>query len=297
MRIVLAGATGFIGSALVPALTGAGHEAVVLTRSRTGNVEGASTAVWDGRSVDEMLLDGVDAVVNLSGATLAGRRWTARRKRELRSSRVGSTSAIVDAIGRLRPERRPRVLVNASGIDFAGDTGDEIVDESVPPGETFLARLCVEWEAAALAAERLGVRVVLMRTSVVLSRDALALRLMALPFRLLVGGRLGSGRQWFPWIHLADIVRLYVSAIEDDGLKGPLDAVAPEAVRQSDVAREIGRVLHRPSVVPTPAWLVKLGLGEQSSLLLGGQHAVSQKLDADAFLYPRLADALVEALR
>lgn len=296
MRIVLAGATGFIGRALVPALVDAGHEVVVLTRSATKAVDAAAMVVWDGRSVDEAALAGADAVVNLSGATIAGTRWTARRKRRIVSSRVESTSALVDAIARLRPEQRPRVLVNASGIDYAGDSGDEIVDESVRPGRTFLASVCVEWEAAALAAEALGLRVVLMRTPVVLARDALALRLMALPFRLLVGGRLGSGRQWFAWIHLADTVRLYTSAIEDDALQGPVHMVAPEAVRQADVAREIGRVLHRPSILPAPGWLLKLGLGEQSSLLLGGQHAVSRKLAADAFLYPRLADALAEAL-
>ena len=297
MRIVLAGATGFIGSALVPALVGAGHEVVVLTRSAKKAVGAAAMVVWDGRSVDAGALAGADAVVNLSGATIAGTRWTARRKRGIVSSRVESTAAIVDAIAQLRPEQRPRVLVNASGIDYAGDAGDEIVDESVRPGETFLASVCVEWEAAALAAEALGLRVVLMRTPVVFARDALALKLMALPFRLLVGGRLGSGRQWFPWIHLADAVRLYISAIEDDALQGPVHMVAPEAVRQADVAREIGRALHRPSILPAPGWALKLGLGEQSDLLLGGQHAVSRKLAAGAFLYPRLADALAEALR
>lgn len=297
MRIVLAGATGLIGRALVAALARAGHDVVVLTRSPTGTVEGAARVVWDGHSIDADVLDGAHAVVNLSGATIAGRRWTTRRKRQILASRVESTSAIVDGIAGLPPERRPRVLVNASGIDYAGDSGDEIVDENARPGQTFLASVCVEWEAAALAAEAFGLRVVVMRTALVLARDAHAVRLMALPFRLFLGGRLGTGRQWFPWIHLADVVRLYVRALDDDALQGPVDAVAPEPVRQRDLARELGRVLHRPSLVPTPAWLVKLALGEQSSLVLGGQRAVSKKLDPEAFLYRRLADALTEALR
>ena len=156
MRIVLAGATGFIGHALVPPLAAAGHEVTVLTRSRTSTVTGATTALWDGRNVDETVLDGAHAVVNLSGATIAGRRWTARRKRQILASRVESTSALVDGIARLRSESRPRVFVTASGIDYAGDSGDEIVDESSRPGHTFLASVCVEWEAAALAAEALA---------------------------------------------------------------------------------------------------------------------------------------------
>jgi uncharacterized protein (TIGR01777 family) len=186
--------------------------------------------------------------------------------------------------------------VSASGIGYLGDRGDEQLDEDAAPGDTFLSHVAVAWEGAALAAEELGLRVVLMRTALAVDRRAPAFRMLVLPFRLFAGGRLGSGRQWLPWIHLRDLVRLYVCAIEDEALQGPVHAVAPETVRQKDVARALAATLHRPHLVPAPAWSLRLALGEQAQLILDSQRAVSRKLRADAFLYPRLHDALVEAL-
>ena len=296
MKVVLAGATGLIGRALLPVLLADGHDVTVLTRGAVSDVGGAPTVRWDGRRVDESHFRDADALVNLSGATIGGRRWTAARKREILQSRVDSTAALVDAVARLSPDTRPRVLVNASGIGYAGDSHDEVVSEDARPGADFLASVCREWEAAALSAEALGLRVALMRTGVVLGRGAPTLRLLTLPFRLFVGGRVGSGQQWFPWIHLDDVVRIYASTIADPALAGPINLVAPEVVRQAKLARELGRALHRPALLPTPAWALRLALGEQSELVLGGQRAVSHKLDPSAFLYPQLAEALAETL-
>jgi uncharacterized protein (TIGR01777 family) len=297
MRVVIAGGTGLIGRALAPELAARGYETTVLTRSPSRAVEGATTASWDGVNPDERLLAGADAVLNLSGESLGGPRWTAGRKRRILSSRVDSTDGLVAAIGRLPSGERPRVYVSASGIGYLGDRGDEELDEEAAPGDTFLAQVVVAWESAALAAEKLGLRVVLMRSALAIDRHAPAFRMLVLPFRLFAGGRLGSGRQWLPWIHLGDLVRLYVCAIEDDALRGAVHAVAPEAVRQKDVARAVGAALHRPAAVPAPAWALRLALGDQAQLILDSQHAVSRKLRADAFVYPRLADALEEALR
>ncbi len=296
MKIVLAGGTGLIGRALVPALIDEGHDVAVLTRGTASDVEGADALHWDGQRADEADLLGVDAIVNLAGATIGGRRWTDSRKRQILRSRVDSTAALIDGVGRLSPDARPRVLVNASGIGYAGDAGDEVVTENAKPGTDFLASVCREWETAALAAEAYGLRVALMRTGVVLASEALTLKLLALPFRLFAGGRVGSGKQWFPWIHLDDVVRVYAQAISDPSLAGPINLVGPQAIRQDELAKELGHVLHRPSLLPTPSWALRLALGEQSEIVLGGQHAVSEKLDPAAFLYPRLGDALVEAL-
>jgi uncharacterized protein len=296
MRVVVAGGTGLIGRALAPELAARGYDITVLTRSPAKRVEAAAPVRWDGLNVDERELAGAHAVVNLSGESLGGRRWTAGRKRRILSSRVDSTAGLVAAIARLGADERPRVYVSASGIGYLGDRGDEELDEDAAPGDTFLSQVSVAWETAALAAEQLGLRVVLMRTALAIDRQAPAFRTLVLPFRLFAGGRLGSGRQWLPWIHLHDLVRLYVCAIDDDALQGPVHAVAPEAARQKDVARAVGATLHRPAVLPTPAWALRLALGDQAQLILDSQHAISRKLRAEAFLFPRLSDALTDAL-
>ena len=292
-RIVVAGGTGFVGRPLVESLRRGGSEVVVLTRRprSPGDVE------WDGASLDgwARAVDGAGAVINLAGESVGGGRWTARRKERILRSRVDSTSVLVDAIAAAR--RPPRVLVTASGIDYPGDSGDEVVREDAAAGRSFLARVCVAWEAAAARVADHGVRWVALRTPLVVGRGATALRLLALPFRLFVGGRLGSGDQWFPWLHLDDMVALYERAIADESLSGPVHAVAPDLRRQRDVARELGRVLGRPAAVPAPAPLLRLALGEQADLLLHGQRAESAKLDGYAFRYPELGAALTEALR
>lgn len=300
-KVIVAGGSGLIGTALVRALVADGAEVVVLSRRPEPAVSaGARTVRWDARRVEASWateLVGASGVVNLAGATIGGRRWTRRRKETILRSRVDSTVALVEAIGRLEPGARPPVLVNASGIDYAGVAGDEPITEDATAGNSFLAHVCVDWEAAAMDANQYGVRVVCMRTSLVIARDAIALRLLALPFRLFLGGPLGSGKQWLPWVHIEDVARLYRHALDDEHLSGPVNLVTPDLRRQREVAQELGRALRRPACAPTPAPLLRALFGEQADLLLHGQRARSIKLGGFAFRYPELPAALREAVR
>src|SRR5882757_878491 len=288
-KVIVAGGSGLIGKALVRALVAEGSEVVVLTRQQKPRAaEHVRSVCWDGRHVEASWaneLAEAAGVVNLAGASIGGQRWTRRRKETILRSRIDATGALVEAIGRLAPEVRPPVLVNASGIDYAGDAGDEPITENAASGTSFLARVCVDWEAAAARAERHDVRVVCMRTSLVIARDAIALKLLALPFRLFVGGPLGTGSQWFPWVHIEDAVRLYRDALDDDRLAGPLNLAAPALLRQKEVAEELGRALRRPARIRTPAPLLRALLGEQADLLLHGQRASSIMFDDAAFRY------------
>jgi hypothetical protein len=249
---------------------------------------GPANVSWDDAAGH---VDGADAVINLAGVSIGGPRWTSKRKQAILSSRLETTSALVQAID--KAERKPAVLVSASGIGYYGAGGDEVLDESSPPGSSFLPRVCVAWEAAAAAAP---VRHVAVRTALVVGPGAQAIRLMAIPFRLFAGGPVGGGDQWFPWVALEDLVRIYRLAIEDAGLSGPVNAVAPEQLRQRDAAKAIGEVLHRPSVVPVPAAAVRLALGEQADLILDGQRAVTRKLGDFEFHHRILREALEIAL-
>ncbi|HEY4348261.1 MAG TPA: TIGR01777 family oxidoreductase [Gaiellaceae bacterium] len=288
MKVVVGGGSGFVGRALVLSLLEDGHDVAVASRRPSRHNGPGRTIGWEavGREVD-----GADAVVNLAGVSIGGPRWTRGRKQVILASRVDTTRAIVRAIEAAK--ERPGVFVTASGIGYFGDSGDDIVDEGSPQGDSFLARVCGEWEAAGAAAP---IRHVAVRSSLVLGPGAPALRLMALPFRLFAGGPIGDGRQWFPWVHLDDIVRVYRRAIDDESLEGAVNAVAPEQLRQRDAARAFGSVLHRPSILPAPAFAVRLGLGEQADLLLEGQRAVTRKLDGLEFRYRGLRAALEDAL-
>ncbi len=294
-----------VGRALVTSLIESGADVVVLSRhpdqAATRLPSGAHVTGWTGDQVDDAWareLEGADAVVNLAGASIGGRPWTPGRKREILQSRVTATEAIVEAIARLAPDARPLALVNASGIDVYGDRGDEPVPEETLPGDSFLAEVCAKWEAAACRAERLGTRVVVVRTAFVVAADAPALRLLALPFRLFLGGPLGGGRQWFSWIHIGDLVAMYRLAIDNAQVRGPLNAAAPGPRRQSEVAREIGQVLRRPSWLPAPKWLLRLLLRGQADLLIHGRRAEPLKaLEAGfEFRHTDLSEALADAL-
>ena len=299
MKVLIAGGSGLIGRHLTTSLVKDGHEVVVL--SRGGKAQKAAAGVrftsWDARTAEGgwvSELAGTQAIVNLAGAGIGSRRWTRRRMEELISSRLSATAALVQALERTPADRRPSVLVNASGIDYYGDRGDEIIAEDGAAGDSFLARLSQQWESAAQKAEPLGVRVVRIRTAMVFARDALAFRLLTLPFRFFGGGPLGNGRQWFTWIHLDDIVGLYRLALEDSRANGPINAVAPDVRRESEVAKEIGRVLHRPAFVAVPAFVLRLALGTESQLLLDGRHATPAK--AQALGYRFKFGGLYEAL-
>jgi uncharacterized protein (TIGR01777 family) len=307
MKILIAGGSGYIGRRLSASLVKDGHDVVVLSRKATAqNSPGdVRTVTWDARGasgdwVREMT--GTQGVVNLAGASVGGGRWTRGWMAQLLSSRLDATSAIVQAIEQTPADRRPSVLLNASGIDYYGDRGDrgaETITEDGPPGDSFLARMSQQWETAALKGEALGLRVVRMRTSMVFGRGAPAFNLLTLPVRLFAGGPFGSGRQWFTWIHVDDIVGLYRFGLENNRLSGAVNAVATDVRRQVEVAKEIGRILHRPTWFPAPAPLLRLALGAQAELLLDGRKAVPEKAKAAGyrFEFGGLPQALEEALR
>jgi uncharacterized protein len=298
VKVVVAGGSGLIGRALAAALIGAGHEVVVLTRDPTrARVPPGSTAVpWNPPALGPWVDDLRDsaAVINLSGESVGHWPWTAARRRTLRDSRLVPTRTLVAAIESLPEARRPGVLLNASGTDVYEGRDATPADESVPPSDTFLAQLCVAWEAEARRAEALGLRVVLMRMSLVVAREATSLRLLLLPFRLFVGGRVGTGRQWMSWIAIDDVVGLALAALEGSDLRGPVNFAAPDSRPQAEFARVLGRALHRPTWFPTPAWAVRLILGQQATLALGSRRVWPAKaLDAGyTFTVPRLEDAL-----
>jgi len=312
MKILIAGGSGYIGRRLSTSLVRDGHEVVSLTRGEprafppplAGEVQGGGLRYvnWDARTLngDWMKeLAGAQGIVNLAGATIGSWPWTRRRMAEMLSSRLSATAALVQALERTPAERRPSVLASASGIDYYGDRGDEVITEDSQPGDSFLARLSLQWEAAAQKAEPIGLRVVRMRTSMVFGRDAPAFNLLTLPHRFFVGGPLGSGRQWFTWIHIDDIVGLYRFGLENARLSGAVNGVATDIRRQVELAKEIGRILHRPTWFPAPAPLLRLALGAMSELLLDGRKAVSEKAKAAGyqFKFGGLLQALEEALR
>lgn len=299
MRIVLAGGSGFIGRGLTGRFLREGHEVVLLARlPRQGLQAGVRAVRWDGMSRGEWwsAIDGAGAVVNLSGEPLAGGRWTARRKQALRDSRVLSTRAIVDAIGAARV--RPRVLVNSSAVGYYGDVPEADAAESHPPGRGFLPELAVEWEREAARSEEFGVRAVMLRCGIVLDAGGGALPPMALAFKLFVGGRVGSGRQWMPWVHREDVASVVMAALSRPAIAGPVNVAAPGIVRMAEFCRELARALGRPSWLPAPPLLLRLMLGEMSIILLTGQRAVPEKLSALGFTfdYPDLRMALKSIL-
>jgi uncharacterized protein len=307
MRIVIAGGSGFLGRRLAAAWLAAGDEVTILTRNparaagqRTTGT-GISLSRWNPPRVDDEIvasLSGADAVVNLAGVAIGGTPWTPGHKRAILQSRLNATRAIVEAIGRLSAADRPRVLVNASGIDVFGDRPAGDLTENSEPGDSFLAGVVLAWEAAARAAEPLGVRVVLARTALIVAPDALAWRLILLPFRLFVGGSLGSGRQRFTWIHVDDAVGLYDLALRADSIVGPINMVAPEVPTQRDLARAIGRAMHRPAIFPVPAILLRLVLWGQADIVLHGRVAVPAKALAAGyrFRHPTVESALRDVL-
>jgi uncharacterized protein (TIGR01777 family) len=304
MKVLISGGSGFIGHHLVASLVKDGHEVVVLSRRpETKNPQsGVRYVTWDARSANGdwvKELSGAQGVVNLAGASIGTWPWTRRRMADLLSSRLSATATLVQALERTPADQRPPVLVSASGIDYYGDRGDEVITEESHAGDSFLARLSEQWESAAQKAEPLGVRVVRIRTAMVFGREAYAFRLLTLPFRFFVGGPLGSGRQWFTWVHIDDMVGLYRLALEDPRVSGPVNAVAPDVRRERDVAQEIGRVLHRPALIPVPAFALRLVLGKEAQLLVDGRHAEPGKAGAYGyqFRFGGLHEALEDTLR
>jgi uncharacterized protein (TIGR01777 family) len=289
-----------VGSALVKAMSGEGHEVSGLVRPESAAMpETAPSVPWDppGGTLGSGA-DGADAVVHLAGASIAGGRWTAARKRVLRDSRVAATRHLVSTLGKL--SRPPRIFIAASAIGYYGDRGDEELTESSSRGDGFLAAVAGNWEAESSRAAAFGARVAILRFGVILARNGGALPQMALPFRLGVGGRIGSGRQWTSWITLEDVVGAIRFAIAKEQVSGPVNVVSPQPVRNAEFATQLAQVLNRPALFPTPGFVLRLALGELAdSLLLSSQRVLPSRLTQMGFpfLQTELKPALAAVLR
>ena len=282
MRVAITGASGFIGKRLSAAL-----------RARGDEVTGIS--LREGPPSPDALA-GSDAVVHLAGEPVA-QRWTKDARERIRSSRVEGTRGLVEAIGAADP--RPRALVSASAVGYYGSRGDERLDEGSAPGTGFLAEACVAWEREAAAAAEHGIRVVMVRTGVVLDKAGGALEKMLPPFKLGIGGPVAGGRQYLPWIHIDDLVGIYVAAVDDEAWTGPVNAAAPEPVTNAALSKALGRALHRPAFAPVPAFAIRALYGDMAEIVTEGQRAIPKRaLELGySFAHPDLDEALTDALR
>ncbi len=289
MKVAISGGTGFVGTHLVPALLARGDEVTLLVRPRT-NLSRVDAHVKRG-GIDEATLRGVDAIVNLAGAGVMDERWTPARIEVLRNSRIETTRALA------RAAKEARVFVSASAVGYYGmRTGDDEVDESTPPGDDVLARLCVDWENEA---RKSTARVAMARIGIVLGKEGGALARIVPMFRRFAGGPLGTGKQWWPWIHVDDVVRSILFAIDRDDFSGAFNATAPTPVTMNDLAKTLGEVLHRPSFMRAPEFALRLALGDSADVLLTGQRALPKKLLAAGFAFEHtsLKDALAVSVR
>lgn len=287
MKCLVSGGTGFIGRRVVALLKGAGNDVSVWSR------RGGAPFGWDPLvgEPDPASLEGVDAVLHLAGENVA-QRWSAPVKQKIRDSRVLGTRRLVDSISRL--SRKPRVLVSASAIGFYGSRGDEVLTETSPAGSGFLAGVCQEWEAEADRAVDFGLRVVKLRIGFVLGRDGGALGQMLPVFRLGLGGRLGSGRQWMPWVHVDDVAQLFFHAAVTETVSGVWNATAPEPVRNSGFTTELGHALHRPVIFPVPEFALRLGFGEFGLHMVDSARVMPRAAETAGFnfRFPRIGQAL-----
>lgn len=301
MRVLVTGGTGFIGRALVPVLQREGHKVVAFARSpeRARSRLGADVEIVGasgGPDTLEAAVEGSNAVINLAGEPILGGRWTPARKKALWDSRSTFTQRLVDAVRASR--ERPQVLISGSAVGYYGDRGDEPLTERSTAGADFLAKLCQTWEAAALKAEIPGTRVVRLRTGVVLGRDGGALGQMLPPFQLGLGGPVGPGTQFMPWVHLHDLVAIIAAAVTDKRFDGAINGVGPEPVRSADFARTLGRMLKRPAVLPLPAFALRALFGEAAVVLLASQRVEAARLRelGFTFAFPALEPALADVV-
>ena len=294
VQIAISGSHGFIGSEVMKSLQGAGHQVTPIVRAKSAVENGIA---WNAETgyVDAARLEGIDALVHLAGESIQGR-WTPKKKARIRESRTKGTRVLCETLAQL--EKPPRVLACASAIGYYGDRGDELLREESEPGGGFLPDVAQEWEAATEPAVQKGIRVVNLRTGVVLGSGGGALAQMLPPFKMGVGGRVGSGRQYMSWVALDDVVGAVEHALATESLQGPVNVVAPNPVRNIEFTKTLGRVLSRPTIFPLPAFVVKLVFGEMGeNLLLGSQRVEPARLMASgyAFRYPELAAALQRA--
>ncbi len=298
MRVIVTGGTGLIGRPLSAALAASGDEVIVLSRNPSrvkGLAQGVQVEQWDGKTAQGWgkLADGAGAIINLAGEGIADGRWTTSRKQRIRDSRVEAGQAVMQAIA--AATIKPKVLIQASAVGIYGPRKDEIVTEDSPIGKDFLAQVCFDWEASTASAQsKFGVRRAVARTGIVLSLDGGAFPQMALPFKLFAGGPVGSGKQYLPWIHMADEVRAIQFLIQNEKAEGAFNLSAPNPLTSKEFGKVLGQVLGRPSIVPAPAFALKTLFGEMSALLLSGQRQVPARLQALGFefTYPQLEAAL-----
>jgi uncharacterized protein (TIGR01777 family) len=290
-KVLILGVTGAIGRGLPKLFRAQGMEVAGVSRNPNAQLEGV--AHW--QTPDNLNLSGFDVVVNLAGETIS-KRWSTANKQKFHDSRVALTRELVGAIGALDEAQRPRVLINGSAVGYYGDRSEEKLTEESAAGEGYLAELCRDWEVAAMAASAHGLRVVTLRTGVVLGREADAWKKLAGVLKTGLGGKLGNGRQWMPWIHMEDLRRAIVHAAESGALRGPVNGTAPEPQRNADLTRKIAKAFKRPAILPVPGFALRIGLGGFAGALLASQRALPAKLQQDGFefRYPTLEEALGE---
>jgi uncharacterized protein (TIGR01777 family) len=281
MRILITGGSGLIGRGLAANLASNGSEVIILSRwpeRVTGLPAGVNAKWWDGRTIEGWgsVVDGVDAIINLAGENISIGRWTSERKRRILESRLNAGRAVVQAVE--AAVHKPRVVIQASGVGYYGSCGDEEITEDMPPGGDFLAQTAIDWEASTAPLEALGVRRVIIRTGVVLSSSGGALPRMLLPFRLFAYRRLGSGRQWFPWIHISDEVGAIRFLMETERASGPFNLSAPAPLINAEFSYLLGKQLKRPALIPVPGFMLRLFFGEMSTAILDGQRAIPRRL-------------------
>ncbi len=299
-KVVVAGGSGFLGSPLVDRLSMEGYEIALLSRTpRKESRRGVRVVPWNAREIGawHREVNGAGAIINLAGEPMDAGRWTARQKNRILTSRVDATRAIVDAIR--AAETKPTVLINASGVGYYGDVPEKEMREEERAGKGFVAETCARWEEEAWKGETLGVRVAVMRMAVVLGEDGGALVRMLLPFRLFLGGPLGSGIQWFPWVHRDDAIGAMMHALQTPEVGGPINVAAPEPVTMRQFCLALGNVMHRPSWLRVPAPALRLIIGEMADMVLTGQKVIPRKLLASGykFRYSNVLEALEAVIR
>jgi uncharacterized protein (TIGR01777 family) len=282
MKVLITGASGLIGTALQKSFDEKGYDMLLAGRGKPKN---ANEIEWNAESgfAEPEKLEGIDAIIHLAGEPISSR-WTEEKKKKIRDSRVLGTRNIIETLSGL--QTKPRVLISASGVGCYGDRGDDVMTEMSGPGDTFLAKVCRDWEAEARRAEDLGIRTVLLRTGIVLSKHGGALAEMLTPFKFGVGGVVGSGKQWMSWISFDDIIAIYNRALEDETMRGAINAVAPNPVTNEEFTKVLGSVLYRPTILPLPEFAVNLIFGEMgNSLLLDSTRVVPKRLEEAGFKF------------